>query len=142
MSDKIDVARFTWYLQQKHCKFCDDFHGIKCKACWITDIANEIDEFREQDDVQVNIFDTEEVHENCRVTIWSNSITGEHSFGWKPGKRGNWVMKDLYEGTCSLCGFKQIGDRYNNTYIFNPGKYNYCPSCGADMRLEKESCAE
>lgn len=49
-------------------------------------------------------------------------------------KHGKWQMKDLCQGVCSECGFKQIGDRFNNTYLFKPDKYKYCPNCGADMR--------
>ena len=33
-------------------------------------------------DVEVNVFDQEEIHENCTVIIWRNSITGEESIGW------------------------------------------------------------
>lgn len=29
-----------------------------------------------------NIYDQEEVHENCTVQIWKNSQTGEVSIGW------------------------------------------------------------
>lgn len=31
---------------------------------------------------EVNIFDTEEVYENCTVQILSNSVTGNVSVGW------------------------------------------------------------
>ena len=34
------------------------------------------------DEVEVNIFDEEEVHTNCTVVIWRNSVTGDESFGW------------------------------------------------------------
>ena len=29
-----------------------------------------------------NFYDTCEVHENCTVEIWTNSITGKTSIGW------------------------------------------------------------
>ena len=29
-----------------------------------------------------NFYDTCEVHKNCTVEIWSNSITGKTSIGW------------------------------------------------------------
>ena len=32
--------------------------------------------------VEPNIFDEEEIHENCTVQILRNSITGAVSFGW------------------------------------------------------------
>ena len=33
------------------------------------------------DEIELNIFDEEEVHENCTVVIWRNSETGEQSIG-------------------------------------------------------------
>lgn len=32
--------------------------------------------------VETNLFDSEEVHENCTVQILHNSVTGETSVGW------------------------------------------------------------
>ena len=32
--------------------------------------------------VEANVFDQEEVHENCTVVIWRNSVTGDESVGW------------------------------------------------------------
>ena len=32
--------------------------------------------------IQTNLFDTEELHENCTVQILKNSMTGEKSIGW------------------------------------------------------------
>lgn len=34
-------------------------------------------------DVEVSVFDECEVHENCTVEIWKNSVTGEISIGWR-----------------------------------------------------------
>ena len=28
------------------------------------------------------LYDIEEVHDNCRVEVWKNSVTGEVSVGW------------------------------------------------------------
>lgn len=32
--------------------------------------------------VSTNLYDQEEIHKNCTVQIWSNSVTGESSIGW------------------------------------------------------------
>lgn len=32
--------------------------------------------------VRTNLYDEEEIHKNCTVQIWRNSVTGETSFGW------------------------------------------------------------
>lgn len=39
-------------------------------------------------EIEANIYDQEEVHRNCKVTIWSNSITGKQSIGWEPEPPG------------------------------------------------------
>ena len=31
---------------------------------------------------ELNMFDDEEIHDNCTVQIWKNSVTGETSVGW------------------------------------------------------------
>ena len=33
-------------------------------------------------EIKTNIYDVEEIHENCKVVIWRNSQTGEESVGW------------------------------------------------------------
>lgn len=32
--------------------------------------------------IELNIFDEEEIHTNCTIVIWRNSVTGEESVGW------------------------------------------------------------
>lgn len=31
---------------------------------------------------ELNMFDDEEIHENCTVQVWKNTKTGETSVGW------------------------------------------------------------
>lgn len=31
---------------------------------------------------ELNMFDDEEIHENCTVQVWKNTATGETSIGW------------------------------------------------------------
>jgi len=57
-------------------------------------------------DIVTNIFDQEEVHEKCRVTIWRNSQTGERSIGWEEDPELVRVVR------CKDCKFN-IED-YNN----------------------------
>ena len=42
----------------------------------------------EENEIEVKIFDQEEVHYGCTVTIWKNSKTGDQSIGWKPENPG------------------------------------------------------
>lgn len=32
--------------------------------------------------IESNVYDECEIHENCTVEIWKNSVTGETSIGW------------------------------------------------------------
>ena len=41
----------------------------------------EIDD-REVLSVRTNLYDEEEIHKDCTVQIWRNSVTGEESWGW------------------------------------------------------------
>jgi hypothetical protein len=36
--------------------------------------------------IDTTLFDEEEIHPNCTVQIWRNSVTGETSIGWYPNK--------------------------------------------------------
>jgi len=36
----------------------------------------------EDENASVGIYDEEEIHPNCTVQIWRNSVTGEESIGW------------------------------------------------------------
>lgn len=47
---------------------------MDCDECWSRKMP---------DAVTATIYDTEEVIENCTVTIWSNSVTGDMSIGWQ-----------------------------------------------------------
>lgn len=40
------------------------------------------DNAHEITNVQVSIYDEEEIYENCTVQVWRNSVTGEESIGW------------------------------------------------------------
>lgn len=38
-------------------------------------------------EMEIPIYDQEEIHENCTVQILSNSVTGEVSVGWWPNEK-------------------------------------------------------
>lgn len=42
--------------------------------------------FPEREKVEFALYDVEEIHENCTVQIWKNSVTGEESVGWWENK--------------------------------------------------------
>ena len=37
---------------------------------------------------EINMFDDEEIHENCTVQVLTNSVTGETSIGWWRNDKG------------------------------------------------------
>ncbi len=37
---------------------------------------------------ELNMFDDEEIHENCTVQVWRNTATGETSVGWWENDKG------------------------------------------------------
>ncbi len=42
---------------------------------------DEIDRTKQRE-IEVNIYDQEEIHHNCTVQVLTNSVTGEVSVGW------------------------------------------------------------
>ena len=40
------------------------------------------DDMESDEEVEVNIYDEEEIHTNCTVQILRNSVTGQISIGW------------------------------------------------------------
>lgn len=48
----------------------------------------------------------------------------------RPVVRGRWIEKPYLLGTTNVCSV--CGENYGMPH----GKYNFCPSCGADMREE------
>ena len=39
--------------------------------------------------IRTNLYDVEEIHPNCTVQIWKNSVTGEVSVGWWENEEEN-----------------------------------------------------
>lgn len=50
--------------------------GMKKALCYLRNAETVVDM------VESNIFDEEEIHENCTVQILKNSVTGQCSVGW------------------------------------------------------------
>ena len=79
-------------------------------------------------DVEVNVFDQEEIHENCTVIIWRNSITGEERIeyvdsllsdtlkkSWKSARR--FIGKQVKPEKESK--YKQMSDQYRAQLMQN-----------------------
>ena len=73
----------------EECLFCEVF--ILDGGEEINDCALDRDPENWKTPTETNIYDEEEIHENCTVQILRNSVTGEESVGWlengkEPGK--------------------------------------------------------
>lgn len=65
-----------------------------CSLCkWPEEYKDSDDLWREKCDrcpalaaheqqTEIGVYDTEEIHHGCTVQIWSNSMTGDVSVGW------------------------------------------------------------
>ena len=60
------------------------FQAVLRKLARYEDTGLEPDEIEraKQREVDVNIFDIEEIHHNCTVQVLTNSVTGAVSVGW------------------------------------------------------------
>ena len=67
----------------RNCKVCGWNPEVeKARKEKIINKMNGITEGPSESAVETNVFDLEEVHDNCTVIIWSNSTTGEKSWAW------------------------------------------------------------
>ena len=70
-------------------RYCDE---VKCNNChfgyWEPQVGIYLCKLlgdaprRWEIPTETNIYDEEEIHENCTVQILRNSVTGEESIGW------------------------------------------------------------
>lgn len=56
-------------------------------------------------------------------------------------KKGKWIVQDIYQKemyrvSCSCCGESSMVDQRSIAKAVDIKVYNFCPSCGADMRGE------
>ena len=65
-----------------------------------------------------NIYDKREVHNNCTVEIWENSVTGKVSIGWY---RNN---ADIYETLCNT--FKEFCEYRKNKGLCKTYECEFC----------------
>ena len=50
----------------------------------ISAVSRQNDDEQSQECTEINLYDREEIFENCTVQVWSNSYTGQVSVGWWP----------------------------------------------------------
>lgn len=40
----IDADAFETDIRSRYCHTCDNYNGLKCKACWVDDMLGEVDD--------------------------------------------------------------------------------------------------
>lgn len=60
----------------------------------------------------IGVYDKTEIHKDCQVEVWQNSITGETSIGWR--KNNGFSLKEKYENlVCDLYNWLEDLDEEN-----------------------------
>lgn len=73
------VGTIKKYCENKECESCAlGIDGSFYRLCGLM----RRDPCHWQIPTETNIYDEEEIHENCTVQILRNSLTGEESVGW------------------------------------------------------------
>lgn len=77
LSEAVKTIRdYCSKTECKNCVFAEDVHFLR--KCWLMRYVP--DDWEEPS--ETNLYDIEEIHENCTVQILRNSVTGETSIGW------------------------------------------------------------
>lgn len=42
--DLMDKAAFETDIKNRYCTGCDNYKGLKCKACWVDDMLGEVED--------------------------------------------------------------------------------------------------
>lgn len=109
----IDADALQVDCMRRYCGDCDCRNGLKCRACWVDDMLGEVDN---------------------APTVSPDEVRGVGE--WKQKEIINLedtTIEQMQSACCSICG------KYHTTpfsYYFT--EYNYCPSCGAKMEVNKD----
>ena len=113
MSDYINRAAFVADCEGRYCAPCKeqgkDRNGVKCRACWVDDMLNEV--------MDAPAADVEPVRHGQWLRTdddWSSLVTIQ----------------------CSACGGEWCFEIDEDVQLLG---YNYCPGCGCKMDLEDDN---
>lgn len=114
MTEYIDRGKLITDIKNRYCKPCEDekrdYNHVRCRACWVEDMIDEIDEAPTADVQEVKHGKWEWYEEKC-----GNPIDGQdREWGWR----------------CSACK-DTLNDEYDDPD--RPPRFSFCHSCGSDM---------
>lgn len=86
MTDYTEMVKRLRACAEGDCRHFLRVAGEACVAPLLREAADAIEKLCAGEDdgftVETAVFDQEEVHDDCTVVIWRNSVTGEESVGW------------------------------------------------------------
>ncbi len=119
MTEYIDRGKLITDIKNRYCKPCEDekrdYNHVRCRACWVEDMIDEIDEAPTADVQEVKRGKWEWYEEEH-----GNPIDGyDTDWGWR----------------CPECMYT-LSDEYDDPDL--PPQIKFCPNCGAKMDLEEK----
>ena len=111
----IDANAFLAYIDKQYCTPCkeqgQDYHEIRCRACWVDDMSLELDAIPTVDAVEV-------VHAH-----WEDGCAMHNG-------------KEVYKSIdCSHC--EEVFKIESETREYWKARFKVCPFCGAVMDGER-----
>ena len=105
----IDADAFEADCRKRYCTDCDNYNGVKCRACWVDDMLGEVED---------------------APTISPNEVRGVGH--WVTEKEAIDANDYSLRDTCSVCG-------HCDWDCTESMSFKYCPSCGARMEVSEDA---
>ena len=130
MAEYIEREALMRRIKENHCAECDDYHGVRCRACWVDDTLDYIDS-ETAADVECGGRLRGVTYEDGKVTAVHIRDTDDAVKVFAPVRRGRWkYYRKQGIAVCTWCSFERKLDD-------NFGRAVSCPNCGAKMDLEE-----
>ena len=124
MTEYIEREALMRRIKEIHCAECDNYHGVRCRACWVDDTLGYIDSEPPADVAPVRHgrwIEHEETpddayrHHKCSECNVNAPFDYNMREDWDEGMDGEWDSLGL------------VDDGINEHLT------DYCPNCGAKM---------
>ena len=112
----IDADALTEAIKGRYCDGCDNYNGVRCRACSTDDALTMIDEAQTVEPVQMVTLSADEIADD----VWAQMQRPEGE--WKAKLARDRIH---YDSVCSVCGYK-------TAMVLD--EWSYCPHCGSFMR--------
>ena len=106
----IDADAFDADCRKRYCTDCNNYNGVKCRACWVDDMLGDVED---------------------APTVSPDEVRGVGTWLRKEKVRHNLDGDGDYRYECSACGHS---DEHNeNVHV------PFCWYCGAKMEVEGDA---